>query len=146
MSQAATTLTIARLAKEEGVALLPYDDATGLLVKAPRGNLSWGIGFNLLQCGSVGLFEVMLRYLLAPIETELQAQSWYGTLPDVVQSVCQDIAFNGGMHGFLGGYPKMIACLEDDDLPGAAVQCATSDARLDKSRYAPLRTLILTAA
>lgn len=145
MSIAATELTVARLLKEEGIKLLPYDDATSLPVRAPNGNLSWGVGFNLMVCGSVGLFEAMLRYLLAPIEAALNAQPWYGTLPDVVQSVCQDVAFNGGVHGLLAGYPHMIACLERGDLQGAAAQCTDEDPHLDKSRYAPLRALILTA-
>jgi hypothetical protein len=145
MSAAATELTVARLTKEEGLKILPYDDETGLPVVAPHGNLSWGIGFNLMKCGSPGLFDVMLRYLLAPIEKALVAQPWYGAQPVIVQSVCQDIAYNGGVHGFLSGYPKMIGCLELGDLNGAAAQCRTSAAHLDQTRYAPLRALILTA-
>jgi hypothetical protein len=145
MSEAATELTIARLLREEGMKLQPYDDATGQTVRAPVGNLSWGIGFNLEECGSLGLFNVMLRYLLRPIETMLQAQPWYASQPDVVQSVCQDIAYNGGIHGFLGGYPKMIGCLEQHDLTGAALECKVSDPHLDASRYAPLRKIIESA-
>jgi hypothetical protein len=146
MSAAATELTVARLTGEEGVRLLPYDDATGVAVKAPEGNLSWGIGFNLMKCGSPALFAIMLRFFLGEIEPHLAALSWYLPLPDPVQSVCQDIAYNGGLSGFLLGYPRMIAALAAGDLETAALECAVADPRLDASRYAPLRAIIRSAA
>lgn len=145
MSAAATELTVARLLGEEGFKLLPYDDATGHPVKAPVGNLSWGIGFNLMQCGSKGLFEAMSRYLVGVIEAQLAALAWYPTLPDPVQSVCQDIAFNGGVHSLLA-YPHMIAALAKGDLAAAANECTEKDPKLDASRYAPLRAIIRAAA
>ncbi len=145
MSAAATELTIARLLGEEGFRLLPYDDATGLPVKAPKGTLSWGVGFNLMQCGSKGLFEAMLRYLVGVIEGQLATLTWYPGLPDSVQSVCQDIAFNGGIHGLLN-YPHMIAAFAHGDLDAAANECTDKDPKLDASRYAPLRAIIKAAA
>lgn len=145
MSAAATELTVARLVGEEGVRLLPYDDATGHPVKAPLGNLSWGIGFNLMACGSRGLFEAMLRYLVGVIETQLVALSWYPGLPDPVQSVCQDIAYNGGIHDLMN-YPHMIAAFARGDLLTAANECTDKDPKLDASRYAPLRAIIKAAA
>lgn len=144
MSAAATELTVARLLAEEGVRLLPYDDATGLPVVAPKGNLSWGEGFNLMRCGSRGLFEVMLRYLLAMIEAQLETLFWYSLLPDSIQSVCQDLAYNGGTHGLLN-YPRMIAALEKGDYATAANECTDEDPKLDASRYAPLRAIIRAA-
>jgi hypothetical protein len=145
VSAAATELTVARLFKEEGVVSLPYDDATGEPVKAPRGNLSWGIGFDLMQCGSVGLFQAMLRYLLGVLEEELVQLPWYLNLPDPVQSVCQDIGYNGGLSGLLK-YHKMIAAFQAGDLTTAANECAVADPKLDASRYAPLREIIRAAA
>lgn len=145
MSAAATELTVARLLGEEGFRLLPYDDATGLPVKAPKGNLSWGIGFNLMQCGSRGLFEVMLRCLVGAIEAQLVTLAWYSSLPDPVQSVCQDIAFNGGIHDLMN-YPHMIAAFARGDLVAAANECTDEDPKLDASRYAPLRVIIRAAA
>lgn len=145
MSAAATELTIARLLGEEGFKLLPYDDATGHPVKAPLGNLSWGIGFNLMRCGSKGLFETMLRYLVGVIEAQLVTLSWYQTLPDSVQSVCQDIAFNGGVHDLMN-YPHMIAAFAKGDFNTAANECTEKDPKLDASRYAPLRALIRAVA
>ncbi len=145
MSAAATELTIARLLGEEGFRVLPYDDKTGQSVKAPIGNLSWGIGFNLMQCGSKGLFEAMLRYLVGVIETQLVTLTWYSTLPDSVQSVCQDIAFNGGIHDLMN-YPHMIAAFAHRDFVTAANECTVADPKLDASRYAPLRAIIKAAA
>lgn len=145
MSAAATELTIARLVGEEGFRLLPYDDKTGLAVRAPMGNLSWGIGFNLMQCGSKGLFEAMLRYLVGQIEAQLVTLTWYSSLPDPVQSVCQDIAFNGGIHDLMN-YPKMVYALAHGDLATAANECTEKDPKLDASRYAPLRAIIRAAA
>lgn len=145
MSAAATELTVARLLGEEGFKLLPYDDATGHPVKAPVGNLSWGIGFNLMKCGSKGLFEAMLRFLVGELEVQLQALTWYSALPDPVQSVCQDIAFNGGIHDLMN-YPHMISALAKGDLTEAANQCTEKDPKLDASRYAPLRAIIRAAA
>jgi hypothetical protein len=145
MSTAATELTIARLLGEEGVRLVPYDDATGKNVMAPAGKLSWGIGFNLMQCGSRGLFEVMLRYLVGLVEAQLVTLSWYSGLPDPVQSVCQDIAYNGGVHGLLN-YPHMIAAFAKGDLATAEKECAVADPKLNETRYAPLRAIIKAAA
>jgi hypothetical protein len=145
MSAAATELTVARLCTEEGIKQLPYDDATDAPVAAPRGNLSWGIGFNLMKCGSRGLFEAMLRYLVGVLEADLVQLPWYLNLPDAVQSVCQDIAFNGGVKDLLG-YPKMIAAFEAGDMNAAAAQCTEKDPHLDATRYAPLRAIIRSAA
>jgi hypothetical protein len=145
MSAAATELTVARLLGEEGMRLLPYDDKTGLPVKAPLGNLSWGIGFNLMKCGSRKLFAAMLRSLLEDLEAQLVTLNWYLTLPDPVQSVCQDIAYNGGIHDLMN-YPHMIAALAKGDLLTAANECTEKDPKLDASRYAPLRAIIREAA
>lgn len=145
MSAAATELTVSRLGGEEGSRLLPYDDATGKPVAAPQGNLSWGIGFNLMKCGSPKLFQAMLRSLLEDIEAQLVTLFWYSVLPDPIQSVCQDIAYNGGIHDLLN-YPRMIAALEKGDFAMAAEECAVADPKLDASRYAPLRAIIRSAA
>lgn len=144
MSAAAIELTVARLLVEEGVRVLAYDDATGLPVVAPKGNLSWGIGFNLMKCGSKKLFAVMLRSLLEDIEAQLVTLFWYSLLPDSIQSVCQDVAYNGGVHDLLN-YPRMIAAFEKGDWEEAAAQCTDKDPKLDASRYAPLRAIIRAA-
>lgn len=134
-----------RIVKEEGDKLLPYDDATGKNVVAPVGNLSWGWGFNLMACGSEGLFEVMARYLVTQVDAELSKLPWYASLGSepTRQSVFLDIAYNAGVHGEIHGFPKMVAYAAAHDWKNCAAQCTVADARLDASRYAPLRQLIL---
>jgi hypothetical protein len=87
----------------------------------------------------------MLRYLLGVLEAQLVTLNWYSTLPDTVQSVCQDIAFNGGIHDLMN-YPHMIAAFARGDMTEAANQCTDKDPKLDASRYAPLRAIIKAAA
>jgi len=132
-----------RLTTEEGERVLPYDDATGKNVTAPVGNLTWGRGFNLMACGSSGLFAVMEQYLLEQLDATLNQYAWYAQAGGVRASVFLDIAYNGGIHDLLG-YPKMIACAAAGDWAGAAAQCTEKDAALDASRYAPLRALLLS--
>ncbi len=139
----AVSVLLARLTTEEGERMRPYDDATGTDVKAPKGNLSWGRGFNLMQCGSSGLFDVMESYLVSDIDHRLQAYSWYTGAGDVRGSVFLDIAYNGGLHDLLG-YPHMLAAAAKGDWATAATECTDKDPKLDASRYAPLRALLLS--
>lgn len=133
---------MARLTTEEGQRILPYDDASGLNVKAPIGNLSWGRGFNLMQCGSPGLFDMMETFLLSQLDHQLQAYGWYKNAGNVRASVFLDIAYNGGIHDLLG-YPSMIHYASIGDWPNASAQCTDKDPKIDASRYAPLRALLL---
>jgi hypothetical protein len=139
----AVSVLMQRLTTEEGERLLPYDDATGFNVKAPVGNLTWGRGFNLMACGSSGLFQVMENYLLNVLDNQLQAYAWYTGAGDVRASVFLDIAYNGGIHDLLS-YPRMIAAAAVGNWPEAAAQCTVADPKLDASRYAPLRALLLS--
>lgn len=134
----------ARLPREEGQKFLPYDDATGLPVKAPVGFLSWGRGYNLMQCGSAELFDVIDAFLLSAIEAQLQKFSWYAALESqpTRQSVFLDIAYNAGVHGLLH-FPNMIAQASAGNWTGAAAECKVGASGLDASRYAPLRQLLL---
>jgi len=140
----AIDVLVARLPREEGSRMLPYDDATGKPVIAPVGNLSWGYGFNLMQCGSVGLFLAMERYLLTDLDTQLQQYPWYQQAGDVRASVFLDIAYNAGLAGLVKGFPKMIAAATAGDWIEASAQCAVENPSLNASRYAPLRQLLLT--
>jgi len=139
----AVDILLARLPREEGDKLLPYDDATGKNVKAPVGNLTWGRGFNLMQCGSEGLFDVMDNYLVSALDKILCKYPWYWNAGDVRASVFLDIAYNGGIHDLLR-YPSMIHYASIHDWVNAAAQCTDKDPLIDKSRYAPLRQLLLT--
>jgi len=140
----AADVLLSRLTTEEGERIYPYDDATGKNVTAPVGNLSWGRGFNLMQCGSSGLFGAMEVYLIAQLDKALQAYPWYMRGGDVRGSVFLDIAYNAGLHGLTAGFPKMIAAATAGDWPIAAKECAVANSHLDASRYAPLRALLLS--
>lgn len=144
MSTKAVNLFLGRIVPEEGSKLKPYDDATAKPVVAPIGNLSWGWGFNLMQCGSVGLFRAMATYLATALDHQLSQQSWYLGL-DVEptrQSVFLDVAYNSGPD-LLHHWPHMVAYAIVRDWSNCATQCMVVSEVLDKSRYAPLRTLIL---
>lgn len=130
-----------RAISEEGIRLTPYDDATGARVKAPKGRLTWGIGFNLDEIGSAGLFSAMLRYLANVIHEDLLEHDWYRLSDPVRQSVFLDVAYNEGVTGLLR-FPHMIAAASVGDWERAAAECHVADPRLDASRYAPLRKLL----
>lgn len=140
----AVDLTRARLDPEEGTKIYPYDDATGARVRAPKGHISWGKGFDLDECGSVGLFNVIERYLLEEKDAELQKLPWYTQLDPVRQSVCLDIAYNDGLHGLLG-FHEMISALEVGNWELAAAQCKVVNPAL-AGRYAVLANLLLRGA
>jgi hypothetical protein len=131
-----------RLPREEGTVFYPYDDATSLRVRAPKGHISWGRGFNLEQCGSTRLFDLMERDLVMQCEEQIARYPWYQG-GATRQSVLLDIAYNGGVHDLLG-YPHMLAAYLEENWLEAAHQCTDKDPKLDASRYAPLRGLILT--
>jgi hypothetical protein len=143
VSANAVSLFVARASAEEGERLLPYDDATGRLVAAPQGNLSWGWGFNLMQCGSHGLFVVMCTYLATQVDALLSEHTWYQQAGDVRQSVFLDVAYNEGVNGLVNGFPKMIAAAALGNWTEASAQCSIANASEDASRYAPLRALLL---
>jgi lysozyme len=142
MSASAVDLVFVRLGREEGERLKAYDDATGLEVHAPKGNLSWGRGFNLEECGSKGLFDVMERYLIGLCETAIRGYPWYKNAGPVRQSVFLDMAYNGGVEGLLH-FPHMLSAAARGNWVAAAAECKVEDPRLDASRYAPLRALLL---
>lgn len=136
-------LSRARIVREEGDRLLPYDDATGKNVVAPVGKLSWGHGYNLMACGSEGLFAVMDRYLVAQIDDQLGRYDWYRAMEaePTRQSVFLDVAYNNGVGGLLH-FPAMIAYSVAREWQKCAGECKVADAKLDASRYAPLRQLL----
>jgi hypothetical protein len=142
MSLTRIDIFCARLQSEEGQKFFAYDDRTGLQVRAPVGKITWGRGYNLEQCGSKELFDTMDRVLVTQIDRQLQPFDWYHIGTESQLSVPLDVAFNGGVHGLLN-YPHMLAAWLKKDWVEAAAQCAVKDELLDKSRYAPLRQLIL---
>jgi len=141
VTDTAVDIFVIRAAAEEGIRLTPYDDATGLRVKAPKGHLTWGIGFDLDVIGSASLFTAMLRYLAGEINDDLCEHDWYRLSDPVRQSVFLDVAYNEGVSGLLK-FPHMIAAASVGDWKTAAAECKVVDPKLDASRYAPLRKLL----
>ena len=131
----------ARLTSAEGERILPYDDATGLSVTAPKGKLSWGRGFNLMSCGSSGLFQVMESYLLIQLASTLAGYAWYTGANEVRQSVFLEIAYNAGVSGLLR-FSHMLSAAASGDWETAARECTVQEPAL-ASRYASLAQLLL---
>lgn len=121
---------------EEGVKLYAYDDATGKRVKAPVGNLTFGIGCN-LEAITLDLVRVVFAYQVRKIDAALQAYYWYPKLDAVRQSVVLDVAFNCGLDSLLH-FPKMIAALAVGNWTEAEKQLLDSDAARElPKRYGP---------
>ena len=125
---------VARLQTEEGFRATAYKDTVG--------HTTIGYGFNVDAGISKSAAAALLRAQVEDLEAQISALPWWAALPDNFKLVCLDIAFNAGLHGLLG-YPHMIVAMTAGDAKEAGVQCTTSDPRLDASRYAPLRAIIL---
>lgn len=136
----------ARLKKgrEEGERVAAYDDATGIEVAAPKGNLTWGRGYYLKKIASPALFDVIDRFIVEGHDRVLSQFGWYNAMDDVRGSVPLDITFNAGDSGYLAGFPKMIGWLARQDWAMAATECRVSNPKLDESRYKLLREILET--
>jgi lysozyme len=123
-----------RLKTEEGFRATKYPDT--------QGHLSIGYGFNI----DAGISQYAAGALLTAQATERHEQllgyAWYATLDPIRQSVCLDIAFNGGVHGLLN-FPHMIAALAKGDWATAAAECKVTNPEL-AGRYQKLAQLLLT--
>jgi lysozyme len=120
------------LARDEGLRLLPYDDATGRYLKTGdtiKGNITIGIGRNLQDRGlspqEVGMLlendiEIVRRELAAKIP-----DLWY-LLPDKVQDALLNMAFNMGVPRLMK-FRKMWAALKFSDYEKAAIEALDSN-------------------
>jgi hypothetical protein len=137
------TLAVARLAREEAFRADVYDDATGLPLVLPTGGQpTVGYGCRVRQW-SPTLASDVLKLQVAERDAELHAYAWYTGIDEARGSVFLDIGFNAGIGGLLH-YPKMIAASMHQDWPAMAAECTDRDPKLDASRYAPLRAIILS--
>jgi len=131
----AISVALPRLQTEEGFRAVAYADT--------KGHTTIGYGFNVDAGISKNAAIALLSAQLAELDNTLQQYSWYTNAGDVRGSVFLDIAFNSGLHGLLG-YPSMIHFALVSDWVNAAAQCTEKDPKLDASRYAPLRALLLS--
>lgn len=120
----AVEMALQRIVKPsgEGYRQFPYDDATGIRVRAPKGHLTWLYGCNLDTEGTPELGAVIVRMKLEGFHTLLLVHGWYNDANDARKSVFLEIAFNQGLHGLLG-YPHMLAAADVSNWSGAALQC-----------------------
>jgi len=147
MTDSTVAMVLARLPREEGDRIHPYDDATAAEVRAPKGNLSWGRGFNLAAIGSTALFDLMSSYLVQQRQNDLLKYAWYQQInknEPVRASAFLDIAYNEGLEGLLH-FPKMIHAATVGDWETASKECDISktNPQVDKQRYAALRFILL---
>jgi len=130
----AVDIALLRLQTEEGFRAFKYIDTTG--------HETIGYGFNIDAGITRHAASALLQEQVAELSDTLQQYPWYAALDPVRASVVLDIAFNQGIAGLLH-YPHMIAALSRQDWASAATECAVADPKLDASRYAPLRQLLL---
>lgn len=135
-------LTVARLAKEEAYRADVYDDSTGQpIVLATGGQPTVGYGCRCRQWSPTFASKV-LTLQVDERDAELRAYAWYVGIDEVRGSVLLDVAFNSGVNGLLH-YPRMLAAASAGDWTAMAAECTDRDPKLDASRYAPLRAIIL---
>jgi lysozyme len=132
----AVALTLPRLQTEEGFRAFCYLDS--------QGKRTIGYGFNVDAGISQPAAKALLYSQVLELQTQLLAYNWYEALDPVRQSVCLDIAFNGGINGLLA-YPHMIAALAKGDWTTAAAECNVKQPEL-QSRYSALQRMILTGS
>lgn len=123
----AIEIALARICSqaEEGFKQYPYDDKTGLRVRAPQGHLTWLYGCNLDTEGTPELGKAFVQIKLGKLEDLLLPRAWYSQANEPRKSVFLDIAFNQGLHGLLD-YPSMIHFASLGDWSSAARECTVN--------------------
>lgn len=132
----AVSIAVARLCTEEGFRAQKYADTDG--------HTTIGYGFNVEAGISKRAAAALLLEQVEELNDQLSKFAWYDC-ESPRQSVFLDIAFNDGLHGLLA-FPNMIAAAERKDWEVASHECHVADDRLDESRYAALRQILLTGA
>lgn len=107
------------LLEDEGLRLKPYRDSVG--------KLTIGIGRNLDDVGiSEGEAHFMLMNDITAVQVSLHENvKFYAELPERVQIVLQNMAFNLGVHGLLQ-FKKFLAFLAEGDWQNASTEMLNS--------------------
>lgn len=153
MSSTIQSVLVVRLKDEEGKRPKAYNDKTGRTVTcktgdpATSGNLSIGYGINLENGLDQVEMEFLLRHRVELADTELTDRApWYAELclsDPLKASVYLDVAYNAGVAGLLHGFPACVKAASLKDWTKSAAELRVADASLDRSRYEPLRKLLL---
>jgi lysozyme len=141
----------AELEVEEGDKNLIYDDATGkTFVKGMTlvGNLSVGIGLNLMIPFDEAELQFLEKNRIAKVQAGLLVIPWYAALDAVRQVALADIAYNIGVHGLLA-WPHFLAYMAKQDYPAAVAEIKSDElwvSQVKAARAGRLETMILTGA
>ena len=100
LSKEALDHLLKQLGGEEAYKEFPYDDATGEEVRAPKGNLTVGVGFNLSSGCPRDLANIIATYFINKNDAQLARDlDFYDMLDEVRKCVILDLSFNMGVHG-----------------------------------------------
>lgn len=134
MGTSAIELAMPRLKIEEGFRPKVYRDTQGFQ--------TIGYGFNVDAGITKRAAEALCQAQVQELHEDLYVYGWYASLDEPRQSVCLDIAFNGGIDGLLG-FKHMIEAIKIKDWPEAARQCHVINLEL-APRYEALAKILLT--
>lgn len=104
-----------------------YDDATDEIVKAPQGNLTFGIGWNIQVNGCPReIAEFAAMFFVNQRDSELSKKiSFYDRLDDVRKVVLCNMAFNMGTGNILE-FEHMLSAMKISDWKIAAISMLNS--------------------
>ncbi len=126
---------ISMLMLDEGMSLLPYDDATGKLVKAPKGNITIGIGINIGNRITEDEAIYLCLNRVKDLQERLMQLPFYSSLDSVRKLVLINVAYNVGFDGLLK-FKKMLKAFAEKDWGQAVKELLDSSAaRKLKGRY-----------
>lgn len=128
LSEIAQQKILQHLYLEEDYRQFSYDDATAEEVKAPEGNLTIGIGWNIQVNGCPReIAEFAAMYFVKQADAQLSKKLvFYNELDDVRKVVLCDMAFNLGIEGELH-FTQTLNAVQKKDWRTAAICMLQSD-------------------
>ena len=111
-----------QLVLHEGEELSAYPDAKGYTTIGVGQCIDARAGGQISQAASRFMLDEKLTDITNGLSSTYQ---WFAVLGAIRQKVCQDIAYNVGLHGF-SGFVLMIHALAQGDYPEAAAQIRNS--------------------
>lgn len=113
--------------RDEGFKTFAYDDKTGERVKAPEGNLTIGIGFNLDAGCPIALARVIAEWFINKNDMLLsRCIKSYDDIDQFRQMVISDMLYNLGYTKF-AKFEKFILAIENKDFVSASREMLNSD-------------------
>lgn len=128
LSDLAKKQILANLYTEEDYRQFAYDDASGNEVRAPKGYLTIGIGWNIQINGCPReIAEYAAMYFINKADKDLSKKiPLYDGLDDVRKAVLCDMAFNMGVGGVLE-FHNMLLAIKNKDYRSAAIAMLNSN-------------------